>query len=632
MAFLPFLTKKTPTPNPTPPPPNLATTPKASPLSPPPSQPDNQHTSPTQPQKPGGEVNIQDIIAPPSIEVDFSHLKIGSTYFRTIFIAGYPRYVSANWLSPLINFDHSIDVSMFIYPVEVKGTLEQLRRRIAEMEAEISADIERGRIPQASTQAQLEDANSLQEQLVKGIERFFQFSLYITISADSKKELDTVTSQVQSLLGSLIIVSKIASYSQVEAFKSTLPYCKDKLLITRNMDTTALSTTFPFTSSELTDNKGVLFGINEHNESLVIFDRFSMENANMLILATSGAGKSYAVKIEIMRSLMFGTHVIIIDPENEYEMLCKAVGGNYIAFNVSSNHKINPFQLADPDNSSEDEMGYKYLYLNSLLKIMLGSMSADEDAILNQALVLAYQQKGITQDPLTHTKEPPRMEDLYKALIGMEEPEAISLSRRLEKYVKGALKGIFDQQSNVSIDSPITVFTLRELADEIRPIVMFMILDYIWTQIRKELKRRLLVVDEAWYLMRHEDSAKVLQGLVKRARKYYLGVSIISQNADDFLGSPYGKAIVTNSAIQFLMKQSPAAIDEVAQVFYLSQGERSLLLSANVGEGLFFAGQNHIALRVVGSPDEHALATSKPQDILARQQQAKKEQSLSSAL
>lgn len=632
MAFLPFLTKKTPTPNSTPPPPNLATTPKASPLTPPPSQLDNQHTSPNQPQKPGGEVNIQDIIAPPSIEVDFSHLKIGSTYFRTIFIAGYPRYVSANWLSPLINFDHSIDVSMFIYPVEVKGTLEQLRRRIAEMEAEISADIERGRIPQASTQAQLEDANSLQEQLVKGIERFFQFSLYITISADSKKELDTVTSQVQSLLGSLIIVSKIASYSQVEAFKSTLPYCKDKLLITRNMDTTALSTTFPFTSSELTDNKGVLFGINEHNESLVIFDRFSMENANMLILATSGAGKSYAVKIEIMRSLMFGTHVIIIDPENEYEMLCKAVGGNYVAFNVSSNHKINPFQLADPDNSSEDEMGYKYLYLNSLLKIMLGSMSADEDAILNQALVLAYQQKGITQDPLTHTKEPPRMEDLYKALIGMEEPEAISLSRRLEKYVKGALKGIFDQQSNVSIDSPITVFTLRELADEIRPIVMFMILDYIWTQIRKELKRRLLVVDEAWYLMRHEDSAKVLQGLVKRARKYYLGVSIISQNADDFLGSPYGKAIVTNSAIQFLMKQSPAAIDEVAQVFYLSQGERSLLLSANVGEGLFFAGQNHIALRVVGSPDEHALATSKPQDILARQQQAKKEQSLSSAL
>ncbi len=603
--------------------------PKKQPPSPPKSTPTIQSKPEEEKNLPdsaaSGTVNVQDIIAPPSIEVDFTYLKIGSTYTRTLFVAGYPRYVSANWLSPLINFDHSLDVSMFIYPIEVKGTLDKLRRRIAEMEAEIGSDVERGRIPQASTQAQLEDAKSLQSQLTKGVERFFQFSLYITISTDTKKELETITSQVQSLLGSLIIVSKIASLSQEEAFKSTLPYCKDKLLITRNMDTTALSTTFPFTSSELTDNKGILYGINEHNESLVIFDRFSLENANMLVLATSGAGKSYLVKLEMLRSLMFGTNAIIIDPENEYEMLCKAVGGNHISFETTSANKINPFQLPPAENSSPDEMNYKHLFLTSLLKIMLGEISPDQDAILNQAINLTYQQRNITQDPSTHNNPPPRMEDLYKVLIGMEEKPAQSLARRLEKFVKGGLRGIFDQQSNIDLDSPMTVFSLKETADEIRPIIMFMILDFIWTQIRRELKRRLLIVDEAWYLMRHEDSAQVLQSFVKRARKYYLGVSIISQNVEDFLNSQYGSSIVTNSAIQFLMKQSPAAIDKLADLFYLSQGEKHLLLSANVGEGIFFAGQNHVALRVVSSPDEHALITTKPQEILDKREKDQQE-------
>jgi len=566
--------------------------------------------------------SIQDTIAPPAIEVDFSDLKINDTYLRTLFVVGYPRYVSANWLSPLINFNHSLDIAMYIYPTESKGTLDQLRRKIAEMEAEISSDIQRGRLPQAATQAALEDAKSLQDQLVKGIERFFQFSLYITIAADSVKELNTITQQVQSTLGSLLIVAKVASLSMEDAFKTTLPYSKDKLLVTRNMDTTALSTTFPFTSSELSDNKGILYGINAHNESLVIFDRFSLENANMLVLATSGAGKSYFVKLEILRSMMFDTEAIVLDPENEYEMIAKAVGGNYISFSTNSQNKINPFQLANVNDSSEDEMGYKYLFLQPLLKIMLGAMSPTEDATLNRALVLTYRQKGITEDPATHTLEAPRMEDLYRSLIGMEDETAKNLSARLEKYVMGAVKGIFDQQSNITLDSKVTVFTLRELADEIRPIVMFIILDYVWTKVRKDLRRRLLIVDEAWYLMRYEDSAKILQGFVKRARKYYLGVTVISQNADDFLSSPYGKAIVTNSALQMLFKQSPAAVDQVAEVFYLSQGEKHMLLSAGVGEGLFFAGQNHVAVRVISSEDEHALATSKPTDVLDRQKMA----------
>ena len=617
---LPFT--KTPAPPKQAPPPNIPRSGAAPPQPPQPVNIDlksakNPSSSTQQPSA------IQNIIAPPHIEVDFSHIKIEDRYFRTLFIVGYPRYVSANWLSPLINFDHSLDVSMYIFPSDSKDTLDNLRRRIAEMEAEINSDIQRGRIPQAGTQAALDDAKSLQERLVKGAERFFQFSLYVTISADSVKQLNTITQQVQSTLASLLIISKTASLSMEDAFKTTLPYCKDRLMITRNMDTTALSTTFPFTSSELSDNQGILYGINAHNDSLVLFDRFSQENANMLVLATSGSGKSYSVKLEIMRSLMFDTQSIVIDPENEYEMLTKAVGGNHISFSKTSSNRINPFHIAKSQDSNEDELSYKFLFLHSLLKIMLGKMTPTEDAILNRALSLTYRQKGITDDPSTHTIEPPRMEDLYKTLIGMEDETSKNLSARLERYVMGSLKGIFDQQSNINIDAPVTVFTLRELGDEIRPIVMFIILDYIWTQIRKDLKKRLLIVDEAWYLMRYEDSAKILQSFVKRARKYYLGVTVISQNVDDFLNSPYGKAIITNSAIKMLFKQSPAAINQIAETFYLSQGEKHLLLSAGIGEGIFFAGQNHVALKVVSSPDEHALATTKPSEILDRQRQEK---------
>lgn len=588
----------------------------------PPANPQPPKPTVTTPKAVSNSTSVQDIIAPSAIEVDFSHIKIDDVYIRTLFVTGYPRYVSANWLSPLINFNHSLDISMYVYPSDSKDTLDQLRRRIAEMEAEINTDIERGRIPQAATEAGLEDAKSLQSQLVKGAERFFQFSLYISISAESVKELNTITAQIQSMLASLLIISKTASLSMEDAFKTTLPYCKDRLLITRNMDTTALSTTFPFTSSELSDNQGILYGVNAHNDSLVIFDRYSLENANMLVLATSGAGKSYAVKLEILRSLMFDTQIVILDPENEYEMITKAVGGNYISFSTTSPHKINPFQIARPQESTEDEMGYKYLFLMSLLKIMIGEMSPIEEATMNRALVLTYRQKGISEDPSTHQLEAPRMEDLYRALIGMEEQVSKVLAARLERYVMGSIKGIFDQQSNIDIDAPITVFTLRDLADEIRPIVMFMILDFVWTQVRKDLRKRMLIVDEAWYLMRFEDSAKILQGFVKRARKYYLGVTVISQNVDDFLASPYGKAIITNSALKILLKQSSAAINQISEVFFLSQGERQLLLSSNVGEGIFFAGQNHVAIKIISSPDEHALATSKPSEILERQAQA----------
>lgn len=565
-----------------------------------------------------GTTNVKDIIAPEAIEVDFSDVKINDTYYRTLFIAGYPRFVNANWLSPLINFNHSLTVSMFIYPVDGKGVIEDLRRKIAEMEAELQGDIQRGRIINIDTQVKLEDARSLQEQLAKGAERFFQFGLYITIRDDKKDVLDRVTNHVKSTLGALLIVAKTATLQIEDGFKTTLPTGLDKLKINRNMDTTSLASTFPFTSSELTQNEGLMYGINEHNDSLVVFDRFSLENANMVVFAKSGSGKSYMVKLEVLRSLLFDLEVIIIDPEDEYRKLCSAIGGTYIDFSFTSPSRINPFELPQLAQPDENELAMKIISLHSLLKIMLGDVSAAEEAILDRALVMTYQMKGITRDPGTHTKEPPLMEDLYKVLIGMEETVARGLADRLEKYVKGSFQGIFSQKSNVNFGNQLTVFGIKNLQDELRPTAIFIILDYIWTKVKRDLKKRLLVVDEAWYLMKSEDSATFLYGIAKRARKYFLGLTTITQDVEDFLGSDHGKAIVANASIQVLMKQNTSAIDNLAKVFFLSQGERHLLLTAEVGEALFFAGQNHVAMRVVASPEEHALITTDPREIAGR--------------
>jgi len=577
-----------------------------------------QSKPPQTPKIFNGTTSILDLISPSAIEVDFDHLKINNRYFRTLFVAGYPRYVSANWLSPLINFDHSLEISMFIYPVEGKGVLDDLRRKIAEMEAEINVDISRGVVINPATQAKLEDALALQEQLVKGAERFFQFGLYITIPADSLEELDHISKQVEATLGSLLIITKYTTLQMEDGFKSTLPICQNALMITRNMDTTSLATTFPFTSSELTANEGILYGINEHNDSLIIFDRFSLENANATIFAKSGAGKSYLVKLEALRSLMFGTEIIIIDPENEYKVLSEAVGGEFISFGFNSPTKINPFDLPAVAIEGENELGFKILSLHSLFKIIMGELDSTQEAILDRALVATYKMKGITPDPATQNKEPPLMEDLYKTLIGMEEPQAKGLADKIEKFIKGSMVGIFDQKTNVDIKNPFTVFAIRDLEETLRPIAMFIILDYIWTRIRKDLKKRILIVDEAWYLMKYPDSASFLNSIAKRARKYFLGLTTISQNVEEFMTTDLGKAIITNSSIQVLMKQHPAAIDKVAETFYLSEGEKQLLLAAEVGEGLFFAGRNHVAMRVIASPEEHNLVTSSPKEILQR--------------
>lgn len=565
--------------------------------------------------------SVQDIISPSIIDVDFDYLKINNRYVRTLFVAGYPRYVSANWLSPLINFDHTLEISLFIYPVESKTILDDLRRKIAEMEAEISVDIERGKIIDPATKAKLEDAMVMQEQLVKGAERFFQFGLYITIPADTLAELNQTSREVESTLASLLIIPKHATLQMEEGFKTTLPTCLDFLNINRNMDTTSLATTFPFTSSELTANEGIMYGTNLHNGSLIVFDRFTMENYNACIFAKAGSGKSYLVKLEVLRSLMFDAEIIVVDPENEYEHLCKAVGGEQITFGFNSQSKINPFDLAQIYEEGLNELNQKILSLHSLFKIIMGNLNPSEEAILDRSLILAYQMKGITQDPQTQTKEPPLMEDLYKTLIGMEDPQARSLADRLEKYVKGSFVGVFDQKSNVTLKNPFTVFSLRDMEAALRPIAMFIILDFIWTRIRRELKKRILVVDEAWFMMRTPDSAEFLNSIAKRARKYFLGVTTVTQDVEDFLKDDIGKAIITNSSIQILMKQHPAAIDKVAQVFYLSEGEKQFLLACGIGEGLFFAGNNHVAMKVIASSQEHQLITSKPEEILARKKQ-----------
>ena len=562
------------------------------------------------------KMNLLDVISPQSVEVDFDYIKVNDVYFRTIFVGGYPRFVAPGWLEPVVNIDTSLDIAFYIYPVDGKSVLDDLRRKIAEMEAEMTTDIERGKIVDPVTQAKLEDAQALQEQLVKGIERFYEFAFYITIPANSVEELNQITKQVESQLGSLMIVSKHAMLDMSEGFMATAPFGIDRLNITRNMDTTSVATTFPLTSTELSSDRGVLYGMNSQNESFIIFDRFSLPNANMSIFATSGAGKSYFVKLEALRSLMVGVETIIIDPESEYKSIAEAVGGEYICFSYNSSAKINPFDLSQIREEGENQLGLKILSLHSLMKVIMGAITPTQEALLDRALIMTYKAKGITMDPDTQGKEPPLMEDLYKTLIGMEVADALDLAARIEKFVKGSFVGIFDQQTNINITNPFTVFSVKDLQDALRPIAMFIILDYIWTKIKKDLKKRILVVDEAWQMMKFPDTAQFLWSVVKRARKYYLGLTTITQDVEDFLGQDIGKAIVTNSAMQLLLKQSPAAIDKIGEVYYLSQGEKRLLLAANVGEGIFFAGPHHAPIRIVASEEENKLITTKPQDVI----------------
>lgn len=553
-----------------------------------------------------GAVSIKDMIAPSFIEVDFNHLKIDQKYYRTLFVTAYPRYVSANWLYSLITFDHPLYISMFIYPTESKTVLDELKRKIGEMEASIEGEIKAGKVVDPTTQVALDDALSLQAELAKGSERFFQFGLYITIPADSKEELDNVTKEVDSSLSSILIIAKQATLEHEEGFKSTVPMFSDKLAVWRNMDTTSLATTFPFSTAALTRNEGILYGMNQHDGSLIIFDRFTLENANSVILGKSGGGKSFFVKMEAFRLLMMGIDVLILDPENEYKKLTESMGGEFVVFSTTSQYKINPFDLVG-EGGEADELSNKILDLHSLMKVIMGDITPAQDALLDRALVMTYRNVGITQDPATFKLPAPLLEDLYKVFMGMETPEAKEMAGRLEKFVMGSAAGIFNQKSNFDISNHFTVFGIRDLEENLRPVAMYIVLDYIWNKVRRDIKKRILIVDEAWYLIKHKDSGAYLHSFAKRARKYHLGLTTITQDVEDFLSTEEGKAIVTNSSMQIILKQSTAAVDKITDTFYLTGGEKHFLLSAGVGEGLFFAGQSHVGFRGIASDEERSM-------------------------
>ena len=560
---------------------------------------------------------MKDIIAPAALEVHQNYIKIEEKFARTYFVLAYPSSVIANWLSPIINFDRIFDISMFIYPVETTKILKQLRKKITEIEALIAEREEKGLIRSPELETARRNIEELRDKLVQAQEKMFKFGLYFTLYADSKDDLSRVEKEVRQLLESQLIYIKPALFRQKEGLNSASPLLLDELKISTTMNTGPVSASFPFVSFELTSDRGILYGINRHNNSLIIFDRFSLENGNIVIFAKSGSGKSYLQKLEILRSLTQGTDVIVIDPENEYQYLAETVGGSYFNISLTSPHHINPFDLPPPIEGETREGLFRSNIINlvGLLRLMLGGLTPEEDSIIERALILTYESREITPNAPFEGKTPPLLSDLQKILEGIEGAE--SLATRLEKYTKGAYAGFLNQYTNVSLDSRCVVFSIRDLEDELRPIAMYLILHYIWNIVRSQLKRRILVIDEAWWMMKYEDGASFLYGMAKRARKYYLGVSTITQDVNDFMKSSYGQPIITNSSIQILLKQSPATIDVVARTFNLTREERAILLEAEVGEGIFFAGNKHVAIKVVASYTEDQIITTDPEQLLA---------------
>ncbi len=563
------------------------------------------------------EYTLQDLIASNIIEIDFRSIRVDNKYYRSFIVVGYPRTVDNTWLSPLINFDAELAISMFYYPIDSDQILEKLKRKIAELEASLSNEYQSGKVMDPKNKVALEDAQRLLDDIASGKEKFFNSGMYIRLSAPSEEELESESKNLISTLAAIGLEVVPATLNQDLALHATLPQGQDPLYRVRNMDTSSIARTFPFVSSELTMDKGILYGINLHNNSLVIYDRFSAPNANEVVFATSGAGKSYYVKLQALRYLLTGAQIFIIDPENEYEKLADAVDGNYITFSQDSGAKINPFEfIRSPSAEDTNVLRDKILSLHTFFKILFGeSISNKASAVLDKALILTYKEKGITSDKSTWKNDPPLLEDLYKILKGMVEPEAHDMASRLEKFIIGSASGVFNLPTNIDISNNFTVFSIRDLRDELRPMAMFIILDYIWTKVREERRRRLMIVDEAWTMMQYEDSAKFIFGIAKRARKYYLGLTTISQDVDEFLGSKYGKAVVTNASLKMLLKQNSAAIDLITHVFNLSSGERNFLLNARRGEGIFFADQNHVAIKVISNKAEHRLITSDPKEL-----------------
>ena len=573
-----------------------------------------------------GVNTLRDLIAPSSLEFQVDHFRLGTKYGRTLYVYGYPREIYTGWLSNVINMDEVLDISMFIYPVDTQVVMQNLRKKVTQLEASMTINHEKGKTRDPGLEAALADAEELRDELQIGRQKFFRYGLYITLYADSMDELTFVQNKIETLFGQQLVFSKVASSQQEQGLNSTVPHMMDQLQIRRNMNTGAISTSFPFTSADLTQEKGILYGINMHNNGLVIFDRFSLENANMVVFAKSGAGKSFTVKLEAIRSMMTGADVLIIDPENEYQKLSDAVGGSYIRLSLSSDVRVNPFDLPKvvDTEDADDALRANLVTLHGLLRLMLGgataqnvnvTLSPEEEADLDQALIDTYARLGITSDPLTHHSIPPTMADLYDTLLHMG-GTGPALAQRLRKYTTGTFAGIFSQQSNIDINNSMVVFNIRDLEDELRPVAMYIVLSHIWNITRSRKRKRMLIVDEAWQLMKYEDSANFLFSLAKRARKYYLGITTITQDVEDFMGSKMGRAIVANSSMQLLLKESSSAVDVLSNVFKLTEEEKKRLSSFPVGQGLFFAGQNHVHIQVIASRTETQLVSTTPVEQL----------------
>ena len=564
-------------------------------------------------------VDLKDIVAPSSISTSKpDHLLLGKKLVKSFFIFSYPRYISTGWLSPIINLDTPMNIGIHIHPIDTGVILKKLRRKVTEVTAEIAEKESKGLIRDPALEVAYRDLETLRDKLQTAQERMFRLGIYLTIYGKDQQELREVETNLRSILESRLIYIKPAIYQQREGLNSTTPYGLDQINSHTPMNTAPLSSIFPFVSFDLSSNDGILYGINRHNNSLILFDRFALENANEVLFGKAGSGKSYCIKLEILRSLMMGVDVMILDPENEYKHLAETVGGSFFNISLASDSHINPFDLPVPrkDEKPEDVLRSNIINLVGLLRIMLGGLSPEEDAIIDQALTETYAAKDITpgSDASTWAERIPLMENFESVLEGMEGGE--SLVRRVRKFTRGSFSNFFNQPTNISMDRSLVVFGIRDMEDELRPIALFIIMRYIWNRVRSELKKRILVVDEAWWIMQSEDGASFLYGMCKRGRKYWLGITTITQDVNDFMKSDYGQPIITNSSMQILMKQSPATIDVVKKIFILTEQEKYLLLEADVGEGMFFAGQKHVAMKVIASYTEDQIITTNPQEVL----------------
>ncbi len=569
-------------------------------------------------------LEISDIIAPSALKINSNSINIGGKFARTLFIVSYPRFLTESWLSPIINLDRIFNISIFTHPIDTNKVLRQLQKKLAEIQSQIRIREEKGLVRDPKLDTAHQDIERLRDQLQQSQEKLFDVGLYITLVENTEKELNKTEGELKAMLESKLIYLKPALFQQEEGFRSVIPVGTDELQVHSRLNSAPLSSFFPFVSFDLTSNRGILYGVNRHNSSLVLFDRYGMENYNSIIFAKSGAGKSYLTKLEILRTLMFDTDVIVIDPEREYEYMAEAVGGRYFNISLSSEHHINPFDLPPPrdDETFSDVLRSNIINLVGLFRIILGGLTPQEDSILDNAITETYGLKDITPDSDFTDKEPPLLSDLETVLAGMDGGE--SLAQRLFKYTRGTWAGFINQPSNVDINKKFVVFSVRDMEDELKPAAMYIIMHHIWSAVRKNLKKRLMVIDEAWWMMKSEDTASFVFMLAKRGRKYYLGLATITQDVGDFLKSPYGLPIITNSSIQFLLKQSPASIDIVQKTFNLTDEEKYLLLESGVGEGIFFAGLKHVAVKVISSYTEDQLITSDPSQILAIKQGKKK--------